>query len=100
MEPLGSERHRRSPKGERAGASESIEATASLRPQRVSRLPDHTDYPRREWSRRESSDIDEARRVRFRGETESIEAKVKEFPEESHATQVTQSIPGGNRTHI
>src|SRR6266581_3989700 len=52
--------------------------------------------PRREWSRRESSDIDEARRVRFRAETESIEAKVKEFPEESHASWITQIIPGGN----
>jgi hypothetical protein len=29
----------------------------------------------------------------YRGETESIEVKVKEFPEESHATRVTQSIP-------
>jgi len=32
MEPLGSERHGRSPKGERAGASESIEATAFWHP--------------------------------------------------------------------
>ena len=31
MEPTGVERHRRSPKGERAGASESIEAQAHAR---------------------------------------------------------------------
>ncbi len=49
MEPAGAERHGPSPKGERAGASESKE--------------------KGEWSRRESSDIDEARRVSERERT-------------------------------
>jgi hypothetical protein len=34
------------------------------------------------------------------GAGESIEALVKEFPEESDAHWITQFIPGGNRTHI
>ena len=85
MEPLGSEWHRRSPKGERAGASESIEVAVSLRPQRVSGVPDHTDYPRREWSRRESSDMDDSPKGEVSGQTESIEVDVNACSQESHA---------------
>src|SRR5919106_506992 len=48
MEPTGGERHRRSPEGERAGASESIEASAVSESRRVSLVYDHTKRPRRE----------------------------------------------------
>jgi hypothetical protein len=44
--------------------------------------------------------MDEARQGERTGVSESIEASVKEFPEESQAHRITQSIPGGNRTHI
>ena len=63
MEPTGVERHRRSPQGERVGASESIEAQAKAHSKRVSDTQSLEERSRREWSRWESSDIDEARRV-------------------------------------
>src|SRR5438874_11712828 len=48
MEPMGIERHRRSPKGERAGASESIEAQTHTPSQRVSNSRHHAKRSRRE----------------------------------------------------
>ena len=94
MEPMGIERHGRSPQVERAGASEwsqreavrhrrseaevadrepgsssqSIEPTLGAFPLRV-RGRTLEPRSRREWSRRESSDIDEARRVSERERT-------------------------------
>ena len=44
--------------------------------------------------------MDEARQGERMGVSESIEANVRNFPEESHVHGVTQTIPGGNRTHI
>jgi hypothetical protein len=58
LEPLGSERHRPWPvRGERAGANESIEATVLHYKESLMRTG-HANYPRREWSRQESSDMD------------------------------------------
>jgi hypothetical protein len=44
--------------------------------------------------------MDEARQRERTGVSESIEVSVRYFPEESPAAQMTQFIPGGNRTHI
>jgi hypothetical protein len=44
--------------------------------------------------------MDEARQGELSGESESIEANVRPFPQESHALRITQTVPGGNRTHI
>ena len=60
----------------------------------------HADYPRREWSESGDRDMDEARQRERTGASESIEASVRYFPEESEALWITQTIPGGNRTHI
>jgi hypothetical protein len=101
MEPMGIERHRRSPQGERTGASEwsprdtvrhrrskaevadrelgsssqSIEVQAHARSKRVSDAQSLEERSRREWSRWESSDIDEARKGEPAGASESIEAQ-------------------------
>src|SRR5439155_24466271 len=48
MEPTGLERHRRSPKGERAGASESIDGQTHAPSQRVSNSRHHAKRSRRE----------------------------------------------------
>ena len=40
--------------------------------------------------------MDVARQGERTGVSESIEASVRYFPEESHASWVTQTIPGGN----
>jgi len=63
------------------------------------RLPTEV-IPRREWSRWEARDMDEARQGERVGTSESIEANIRNFPGESHVHGVTQTIPGGNRTHI
>src|SRR5262245_43978463 len=59
MEPAGAERHRRSPKGELSGDSESIEP-ARGNETGCPTNPSGTWRRGREWSRREPSDIDEA----------------------------------------
>ncbi|SRR6266480_2042867 len=67
MEPAGSERHGRSPKGEReGGASESIEATAFWNP-KESLAYDVTQFiPGGNGASREHRDMDEARRANER----------------------------------
>ena len=59
MEPAGTVRHGRSPQGELSGESESIEPARGI----TTKLPTirHVALcPRREWSRWEASDMDEA----------------------------------------
>ena len=75
MEPTGSSDMDDSPKGERAGASESIEVHADAFSQECHTRKNNLNRSRREWSRRESSDIDEARQGERAGASESIEAQ-------------------------
>jgi hypothetical protein len=44
--------------------------------------------------------MDEARKGELLGESESIEAVAFFGPKGSHAHWITQTVPGGNRTHI
>ena len=66
---------------------------------RVSQAQNHTDRSRREWSRRESRDIDEARKGELSGESESIEAQTYARPRESQTRGIILIVPGVNRTH-
>ncbi len=44
--------------------------------------------------------MDEARQGERVRASESIEASVRYFPKESDVDWITQTVPGGNRTHI
>src|SRR5947207_15987425 len=95
MEPLGSERHRPWPVrvSFREKANQSKCASTNY-PKSLS----HTGYtkrPRREWSRWEASDIDEARKGELSGESESIEVRVNELPEESQSHWIRIASPTG-----
>ncbi len=48
---------------------------------------------------RESGDIDEAK-GELSGESESIEAQAKARSYVSKTHKITETVPGGNRTHI
>ena len=74
MEPLGSEQHGQSPKGEGAGASESIEPALHVAT-KLANLLARRACPRREWSPRERRDIDEAQRASAWVMRESIEPR-------------------------
>src|SRR2546421_8871010 len=100
MEPLGSERHGLQPEG-RANGSERINRSARDRSSRsVSCTFDHTIRPRREWSRWEASDMDFSPKGERTGASESIEVRAIKVRKECHTHSTTQSVPGGNRTHI
>src|SRR5437764_8917715 len=95
MEQLGSERHRPWPTrvSFREKANQSKCASTNY-PKSLS----HTGYtkrPRREWSRWEASDIDEARKGELSGESESIEGRVNELPEESQSHWIHKASPAG-----
>jgi hypothetical protein len=75
---------KRRPKAENRGF-ESIEVRAQATSLRVSFTLRHGTRPRREWSRRESSDIDLSPvRGELSGESESIEVRVRHPSSESH----------------
>src|ERR1051326_6709109 len=99
MEPMGIERHRRSPKGEGAGANESIEARARKCTRVIPPARGLQKRSRREWSRWESSDIDEAGRVSERERTNQSKPERENVPELSHPHVAYRNVPGGNRTH-
>ena len=77
---LGSERHGWQPVrvSFRAKANQS-KRTLAHSPEESHDERDHTNYPRREWSRWEASDIDAARQGEQAGASESIEAHVSAF---------------------
>jgi hypothetical protein len=51
---------------------------------------------RRERSRRESSDTDEARRVSERERANQSKPKLTHVPIESHTRKIMEIVPGGN----
>ena len=51
---------------------------------------------RREWSRRESSDIDDSPKGERAGASESIEVHADACSPESRTRKITQTVPGGN----
>ena len=92
-------RHRRS-KAEvakpRTGEFESINRSPRSRTfEKVSDAQSLEERSRREWSRWESSDIDEARRVSERERANQSKPNLRHVPECQRLTRLQQSFPAG-----
>ena len=87
---------------EKKRASGSERVNRSARPtnsQSVSRALDHTNRSRRESSGSGDGEMDFSPKGERAGASESIEVRVR-IPKVSLVRWITQTVPGGNRTHI